>query len=464
MQPRPEFNPDLIRRYDRAGPRYTSYPTAVQFSSTLTAHQVRQLAHHSNEEPVPRPLSLYIHIPFCATLCFYCACNKIVTRNTQKAVTYLDYLYREVAMYGRLFDDDRRVVQLHLGGGTPTFLQPDQLENLITHIGSYFRLTDDIQRDYSIEIDPRTVSHQTLDRLQQIGFNRVSMGIQDFDSKVQAAVHRIQSPKETLDLLRYTRSQGFRSTNVDLIYGLPFQSVTSFSRTLDQLLEVMPDRLSIFNYAHLPHRFAPQQRIQEADLPDSEEKLQILGACIEQLTKAGYIHIGMDHFARPDDPMVTAAQEGSLHRNFQGYSTHARCELIGVGVSAISQIGKSYSQNSKDLFSYQEMIEDNQLPITRGVELSRDDEVRRDVIEKLMCQGEVNLPDALARHHIAYADYFQAELRRLEPLAQDKLVTVSGRGLIRVSPAGRYLLRNICMIFDHYLESHTEVSRHSRVI
>ena len=226
----------------------------------------------------------------------------------------------------------------------------------------------------------------------------------------------------------------------------------------------MPDRLSIFNYAHLPHRFAPQQRIQEADLPDSEEKLQILGACIEQLTKAGYVHIGMDHFARPDDPMVTAAQEGSLHRNFQGYSTHARCELIGVGVSAISQIGKSYSQNSKDLFSYQEMIEDNQLPITRGVELSRDDEVRRDVIEKLMCQGEVNLPDALARHHIAYADYFQAELRRLEPLAQDKLVTVSGRGLIRVSPAGRYLLRNICMIFDHYLESHTEVSRHSRVI
>jgi oxygen-independent coproporphyrinogen-3 oxidase len=297
-----------------------------------------------------------------------------------------------------------------------------------------------------------------------MGFNRISMGVQDFDPKVQAAVHRVQSPEKTLDLLRHTRALGFRSTNVDLIYGLPFQSISSFSHTLDQLLEVLPDRLSIFNYAHLPHLFAPQQRIRSADLPDSAEKLGILGACIEKLTSAGYIHIGMDHFARPDDPMVRAGQDGSLHRNFQGYSTHAYCELIGLGVSAISQIGTSYSQNSKDLFAYQEQIDNNQLPVARGIELNHDDELRRYIIEQLMCAGGVRLPEALSSYGIADLDYFQAELQKLRLLADDGLVTVTRGNHIQVTPAGRFLLRNICMIFDRYLSPHPGQSHHSRAI
>lgn len=464
MSPNPVFNPDLIRRYDHAGPRYTSYPTAIQFSEAITSTRVCQLARLSNEDPIPRSLSLYVHIPFCATLCFYCACNKIVTKTTHKAAIYLDHLRREIEMYGQLFDDDRQAVQMHFGGGTPTFLQPDQLEQLITHIGQHFRLTDDPERDYSIEIDPRTVSRHSLDQLQQMGFNRISMGVQDFDPKVQAAVHRVQSPEKTLDLLRHTRALGFRSTNVDLIYGLPFQSISSFSHTLDQLLEVLPDRLSIFNYAHLPHLFAPQQRIRSADLPDSAEKLGILGACIEKLTSAGYIHIGMDHFARPDDPMVRAGQDGSLHRNFQGYSTHACCELIGLGVSAISQIGTSYSQNSKDLFAYQEQIDNNQLPVARGIELNHDDELRRYIIEQLMCAGGVRLPEALSSYGIADLDYFQAELQKLRLLADDGLVTVTRGNHIQVTPAGRFLLRNICMVFDRYLSPHPGQSRHSRAI
>ncbi|HCV20471.1 MAG TPA: oxygen-independent coproporphyrinogen III oxidase [Gammaproteobacteria bacterium] len=458
------FDPDLIRRYDTAGPRYTSYPTAVQFSGDFTEQRYRQFARLSNEESDPRPLSLYLHIPFCSTLCFYCACNKVVTKNVDKGVDYLERLCHEIELQGELLDNGRPVVQMHFGGGTPTFLSAEQLERLVAHIGRHFRLTEDNARDYSIEIDPRTVSTDTLDRLQQAGFNRISLGVQDFDPVVQQAVHRIQPREDTIQLLQYARSRGFRSTNVDLIYGLPFQSVGSFSRTLDEILEALPDRLSIFNYAHLPSLFAPQQRIHEKDLPDSEEKLRILDTCVERLTGAGYVYIGMDHFARPDDLLSRSQRDGTLHRNFQGYSTHANSDLIGLGVSAISQVGRSYSQNHKDLHAYQADLDASHLATIRGIELTRDDELRRSVIEQLMCFGQVSLRQVLQAHHIDQEDYFEAELTNLQPMASDGLLTVKNDDLVEVSSAGRFLLRNICMVFDCYLGHTPGRPRHSRVI
>ena len=462
--PVPQFDPDLVRRYAGAGPRYTSYPTALQFTKAFDAGQLKTFAQSSNEELLPRDLSLYVHIPFCATLCFYCACNKIVTRNARTAADYLERLHREVAMYGSLFDDDRELTQLHLGGGTPTFLDTAQIRDLLGCIGEHFPVTDDVSRDYSIEIDPRTVSEETLDRLREIGFNRVSMGVQDFDPVVQKAVHREQSCEKTLSLVRHARTQGFRSTNVDLIYGLPLQTASSFTATLDRLLEVSPDRLSIFHYAHLPHLFFPQRRILESQLPSSEEKLNILGAAIERLAEAGYIHIGMDHFARPDDPLVSAFHDGTLHRNFQGYSTHAECDLIGVGVSAISHIGDSYSQNTKLLSEYQDGIDAGEFPIDRGLALSRDDKIRQSVIERLMCAGEVDLDEVSAEHRPVPEDYFQDDLERLQTLLRDDLITFPSARIIRVTAKGRFLLRNICMIFDRYIEPTADIPRHSRVI
>lgn len=460
----PQFDPDLVRRYAGAGPRYTSYPTALQFKETFDATQLKTFAQSSNEELLPRDLSLYVHIPFCATLCFYCACNKIVTRNARTAADYLERLNREAAMYGRLFDNDRQLTQLHLGGGTPTFLDTAQIRDLLDCIGRHFRVTDDVSRDYSIEIDPRTVSEETLDRLREIGFNRISMGVQDFDPQVQKAVHREQSSEKTLSLVRHARTQGFRSTNVDLIYGLPLQTAASFTATLDRLLEVSPDRLSIFHYAHLPHLFFPQRRILEAQLPSSEEKLNILGAAIERLGEAGYIHIGMDHFARPDDPLASAFHDGTLHRNFQGYSTHAECDLIGIGVSAISHIGDSYSQNTKSLAEYQKGIDAGAFPIDRGLALSRDDKIRQSVIERLMCTGEVDLDEVAAEHRLVPEDYFGDEFGRLQTLLRDELIMLPSPRIIRVTAKGRFLLRNICMIFDRYIKPTAGIPRHSRVI
>ena len=462
--PGPDFDLDLIRRYGCSGPRYTSYPTALQFTTGFDAVQLKEVIQRSNEELLPRALSLYVHIPFCSTLCFYCACNKIVTRNATRAADYLVRLHSEVAMYSQLFDDDRELVQLHLGGGTPTFLNTAQIRQLVAQIGDHFPLTDDVSRDYSIEIDPRTVSHETLDQLREIGFNRVSMGVQDFDPSVQKAIHREQPCEETLSLIRHAQAQGFRSTNIDLIYGLPLQTVASFTVTLDRLLEVTPDRLSIFHYAHLPHLFSPQQRIVEPQLPDSEEKLRILGAVIMQLSDAGYVYIGMDHFAREDDPLVSAFHDGTLHRNFQGYSTHAQCDLIGVGVSAISHIGNSYSQNTKSLSHYQECIDAGELPVDRGLELSQEDTIRQLVIEQLMCVGEVDLDEVFVEYGLVPGDYFASELERLQPLVDDDLITHPSPRVVRVTRKGRYLLRNICMIFDQYIGSDADVLRHSRVL
>ncbi|MDH5447366.1 MAG: oxygen-independent coproporphyrinogen III oxidase, partial [Gammaproteobacteria bacterium] len=339
------FDLDLIRRYDKAGPRYTSYPTAVQFHENFAEREYKDYAIKSNENG--QPLSLYFHLPFCDTVCFYCACNKIITKNRKRSMPYLQRLFQEISLQAALFDPDRPVTQLHWGGGTPTFLSHDEMRQLMAETRRYFKLLDDDNGEYSIEIDPREADAETINVLRELGFNRLSLGVQDFDPAVQKAVNRIQSEAETEEVIQAARDVGFHSVSIDLMYGLPLQSVATFSQTLDKVIAMSPDRLSVFNYAHLPQMFKTQRQINEAELPPPEEKLAILQLCVQRLTDEGYVYIGMDHFAKPDDELAIAQQEGTLYRNFQGYSTQAECDLIAMGVTAVSKIGNSYSQNVK---------------------------------------------------------------------------------------------------------------------
>ncbi len=456
------FDIDLIRRYDKSGPRYTSYPTAVQFHEGFGEAQYRACAAATNEEPQLRPLSLYFHIPFCDTLCFYCACNKIATKNRAHAEPYLEDLHREIALQGALFDSRRTVDQLHWGGGTPTFISHSQMAALMEQTRRHFTLRDDDSGEYSIEIDPREVQPDTIRFLRTLGFNRMSMGVQDFDTAVQRAVNRIQSEEQTFTVLQQAREEGFKSVSVDLIYGLPFQSVAGFSRTVEKVIAAAPDRLSVFNYAHLPELFKPQRRIASADLPAPAEKLEILQTTIEQLTAAGYVYIGMDHFARPGDELAVAQREGSLYRNFQGYSTHAECDLIGLGVTSISMVGASYSQNVKGTEDYRRLLAQGQLPIYRGIHLDADDLLRRDVITRLICQFELDFAAVEAAHGVVFAEYFATELEELAQMEVDGLLRLE-RDAIRVNPAGRLLIRNICMVFDKYLRDKAG-QRFSKVI
>jgi oxygen-independent coproporphyrinogen III oxidase len=448
MQANPIFNADLIRRYDKAGPRYTSYPTAVQFHSGFDETQYRQQAGISNARG--GPLSLYFHIPFCDTVCFYCACNKVVTKNRAKAQPYLDDLYREMALQAALFDAGRPVEQLHWGGGTPTFLSLEQMRELMTRTGEHFALKTDDSGEYSIEIDPREADAHTVAVLRSLGFNRMSLGVQDFDPTVQQAVNRIQSEEKTLEVLQAARAEGFHGISIDLIYGLPFQTVETFVRTLDRVIDAGPDRLSVFNYAHLPTRFMPQRRIHEDDLPPPAVKLSILEATIERLTSAGYVLIGMDHFAKPDDPLARAQREGSLYRNFQGYATHAECDLVAMGVSSIGQVGDCFSQNVKDLDSYRTLLAEGRLPIERGLVVNADDKLRRAVITQLICHFELDGDAVGEQFGIDFGDYFADELEGLEPFVEDGLLTLDGHR-IQVLPTGRLMIRNICMTFDRYL-------------
>ena len=460
MQANPIFDADLIRRYDKAGPRYTSYPTAVQFHAGFNETQYREQADVSNARG--GPLSLYFHIPFCDTVCFYCACNKVATKDRSKAQPYLEDVYREMALQSALFDDGRPVEQLHWGGGTPTFLSLDQMRELMTRTGEHFQLKTDDTGEYSIEIDPREADPATVAVLREIGFNRMSLGVQDFDPRVQKAVNRIQSEEETLAVLQAARAEGFHGISIDLIYGLPFQTVDGFLRTLDRVIEASPDRLSVFNYAHLPTRFMPQRRISEEDLPTPAEKLSILEATIHHLTGAGYVLIGMDHFAKPDDPLARAQREGSLYRNFQGYATHAECDLVAMGVSAISQVGDSFSQNVKDIDTYHQILADGRLPLERGFVVNEDDKLRRAVITELICHFELDGDRIGERFGIDFEDYFADELENLEPFIDDGLLSVEG-SQIRVLPVGRLMIRNICMTFDRYLDT-TGERRFSRTL
>lgn len=454
------FEPELIRRYDKSGPRYTSYPTAVQFHDEFGEAQYRVAAQRSNE--AGGPLSLYVHIPFCDTVCYYCACNKVVTKDRGRAQPYVDDVVRELALQAPLFDAGRPVDQLHWGGGTPTFLSDDQMREIMQAAGRHFALKTDDTGEYSIEIDPREADAHTIAVLRELGFNRISLGVQDFDPAVQKAVNRIQSIAETRTVIDAARAEAFHGVSLDLIYGLPFQNRDSFRRTLDTVIEMAPDRLSIFNYAHLPTRFKPQRRIDTDDLPSSAEKLAILGGSIERLQEAGYVLIGMDHFARPDDPLAIAQSNGTLHRNFQGYSTHAECDMVAVGVSSISQVGDAFSQNTKDLIAYHEAVSAGRLPIERGYVLTPEDHIRRFVIVSLISHFRLDFAAVTRRFGIDVPNHFAEALAQLQPMAADGLVRLSPNS-VDVLPRGRLLIRNICMAFDEYLNPEG-LQRFSRVI
>ena len=455
------FDPDLIARHQREGPRYTSYPTADRFLEAFNAESYgRQLARHRFETPA-RPWSLYVHLPFCATVCYYCGCNKIATRDTSRASDYVDYLLREVAMHADQLGDDRRLAQVHWGGGTPTFLPVEQMRRLMLGLRSQFDLLE--HAEVAIEVDPRTVDAGGVEELASLGFNRMSIGVQDFDPDVQAAVNRIQSEAQTLAVMEAARDAGFRSINVDLIYGLPRQSSSSFERTLDQVIAAAPDRIALYSYAHLPQTFKPQRRINEAQLPSPEAKLQIFAVAIRRLTDAGFVYIGMDHFAKPDDELAVAQRQGRLQRNFQGYSTRADCDLIALGVSGIGAVGASYYQNQRQLADYYNAIDRGVLPIMRGLELTPDDLLRRAVIHSLMCHFALSTEAVETAHQISFEAYFRQELKELEQFASDGLVELRD-GRIVVTPLGRFLVRNICMIFDRYLREREQRARYSKVI
>ncbi len=438
----------LITKYDRPGPRYTSYPTADRFSNEFGVRDYRADLAARASSPGDVPLSLYIHLPFCNTVCFYCGCNKIVTRDHSRSATYLRHLEREFELVAQMLSGSRRVTQLHLGGGTPTFLSDQELRSMMSSLARHFEL---LPGEYAIEIDPRTVDATRIAALAAMGFNRMSLGVQDFDPAVQAAVNRVQSPLETANAITAARRCGVTSINVDLIYGLPKQTVAGFRHTLEQVVVMHPDRIALYSYAHLPGMFKPQRRIEEGDLPDGAAKLEIMASAVAQLAQAGYAYIGMDHFALQHDELAIAQRDGRLHRNFQGYSTQPDCDLIAFGISAISKVGATYSQNVKTLDEYYAALDRGELPVARGIALGADDRLRRDVIQAVMCNFALDLAVIEATHAIRFRDYFAAEWRELEGLARDGLVTLS-EDRISVTATGRFLVRIVAMVFDRYVK------------
>lgn len=456
------FDAALITRYALDGPRYTSYPSAALFNATLDVHAYHDAVRRSNARA--GDVSLYVHIPFCDTVCFYCGCNKVITKNRSRADSYVDALGTEIALQSALFGQGRRIRQLHWGGGTPTFLSRLQILQLMNRISEHFVLTPDRDdAEYSIEIDPRAIDNATITALRQVGFNRLSLGVQDFDPVVQQAVNRIQPREMTADAIRSARENGFKSISVDLIYGLPHQTVSSYARTLDTIIELAPDRLSVFAYSHLPHRFKMQRQIDSKALPSSAQRLAILQRVIERLSDAGYVYIGMDHFARPDDELAIAQRNGTLHRNFQGYSTHADCDMLGIGASSIGRIDDVYAQNEKDVERYEARVRQGKLPIARGWRLSADDQIRRDVIGRLMCVFSVRFADVEAAHGISFTTYFERELEALRELEADGLLSVDEERIV-VPMRGRLLIRNICMTFDRYLTASATRPQYSRTV
>lgn len=458
-----EFSRPLHEKYNVPGPRYTSYPTAPHFSADYGAADHIAAARASNGNPLPRPLSLYVHIPFCQSLCYYCACTRIITRHSEKAEVYLHYLLREIAMQGTLFDRDRELRQLHLGGGTPTYFSDRQLWRLMQGINQAFTPAPAEQREFAVEIDPRAVGEETMAILGELGFNRMSLGVQDFDPLVQSAINRIQSAEQVRRVIDQGRAAGMDSLSLDLIYGLPYQSVTSFDRTLDQVLAFRPERLSVYNYAHLPQRVKAQRLIARHTLPDPREKLAILEHTFQRLSEAGYLAIGMDHFALPDSDLARAMADNTLQRNFQGYATHGECDLIGTGMSAISMIDNHYSQNAAWLRGYYRALDGGQLPIVRGHHPDFDDTVRRVVIEHLMSRTWLDFASIERRFGIHFPQYFAAELSALAPLEADGLLVRSPAG-IRICPRGRLLLRNIAMVFDRYLHRQPAPALYSHTV
>ncbi|MDK1289130.1 oxygen-independent coproporphyrinogen III oxidase [Pseudoalteromonas umbrosa] len=452
----PHWEDSLIQKYNISGPRYTSYPTALSLASGYTQSDLTNaIASSAN-----RALSLYIHIPFCHQLCYYCGCNKIITRHQSKADVYLDHLLQEIAAQAPLFKD-YQIEQLHLGGGTPTFLTAEQMNRLIDALEQHFDFTHTAQR--GIEIDPRSLTEGMLESLKALGFNRVSFGVQDFNDQVQAAVNRPQQIDEVLTVLHKARALGFKSINMDMIYGLPHQTPETYQATIEQLIELAPDRVSLFNYAHLPDRFAAQRKLKEHDMPTPEQKLAIFKATLERMTQAGYQYIGMDHFAKQDDELAIAQREGQLHRNFQGYTTHGNCDLLGLGVSSISQIGNAILQNEKDLKPYYQAVSEQKNAISKGISLHQDDLIRAAVIKQLICHFDLDKTAINAQFNIDFDEYFAQALQALEPLETDGLV-INDQNAITVTAKGTLFIRIICMCFDAYLQQQIKNTRFSRVI
>ena len=454
------WDTDLIRRYDQVGPRYTSYPTDAQFHDGVSSFDSLHALRDSRK--AQRALSLYVHVPFCANICYYCACNKVITKDRGRAAPYLQRLEQEIELLSCHLDPAQQVEQLHFGGGTPTFLSHDQLRQLMAKLRKHFNLLDDDSGDYGIEIDPREADWSTMGLLRELGFNRVSLGVQDLDPFVQQAINRLQTVEQTRAIVEAAHTLQFRSVNIDLMYGLPKQTPDSFARTVDSVIALQPDRLSLFNYAHLPEHFPAQRRINTGDLPAQDDKLLMLQNSIEQLTRAGYRYIGMDHFALPDDELAIAQEDGTLQRNFQGYTTHSHCDLIGLGVSAISQVGDLYSQNNTDIALYQQALDNQQLSTHRGRQCNADDRLRRAVIQQLICAFSVEFASIEKSFGIDFRRYFADIWPQLEQMAIDGLIELSAER-IDIRPSGRLLARSICRLFDHYLGA-MPVQRLSQVI
>lgn len=457
------FDVELARRYSVPGPRYTSYPTANQFHADFGALEYRQSVQRSNEDPIPKPLSLYVHVPFCENPCFYCGCTRIITRDHTLSDRYVAALIAEIRQQAALFDADRPLTQLHFGGGTPSFLSHGQLGAILNAVAEYFNVPSAETLECSIEVDPRTVAPADLSKLRAIGFNRISLGIQDFDLAVQRAVNRVQSVEHTAGVIASARAAHFASINVDLIYGLPKQTLSGFENTLEQVIALGPDRIAAYSYAHLPHLFRAQNQIHGGDLPAPETKLSLLASTVTRLTEAGYIYIGMDHFALPTDELARAARTGALRRNFQGYSTQAECDIIGVGMSAISAVGDCYAQNQKFLPEYYRQIEHNQLATARGVVLSDDDQIRRAVIERLLCNGVVDYAWFERQFQEDFRHYFETELSAIGALQRDGIVKLSD-SMLQLTPVGRYLMRAPAMCFDRYLQHAMAVTPFSKIV
>lgn len=450
----------ILRRFDVTGPRYTSYPTADRFVDAFDAKTYESWLKKRAIGGFGRALSLYVHLPFCNTICFYCACNKVVTKDHGRSSKYLKYIEKEVALQSALLDE-HEVAQIHWGGGTPTFLSDQELRQLMEILDSRFERSDGAE--CSIEVDPRSVGADTISLLAQLGFNRISVGVQDFDPAVQKAVNRVQSEEQTFDVIRAARGSGFKSVNLDLIYGLPKQNVISFNRTLEKVIEADPDRIALYNYAHLPQVFKPQRRIAEADLPSVDQRLQIFSLAVRRLCEAGYTYIGMDHFAKPGDDLAVAQRQGRLHRNFQGYSTHADCDLLSFGISAIGKVGPTYSQNVRTLEEYYDRLDHDALPVMRGIELNADDLVRRSLIQALMCHFEVSLESLEIAHLIDFRRYFAAEIEDLKLFIDAGLVELDDEWLT-VTPRGRFVVRSVCMVFDRYLREGRQRASYSKVM
>lgn len=454
---------DLLTRFDISGPRYTSYPTADRFVEAFTAEDYSQALtlRRQGGAVSAMPLSLYIHIPFCESLCYYCACNKIITKHHDRAAAYLRYLSREVDLHTAQMGLGQTITQLHLGGGTPTFLTDDELRELMAMLRRNFTFATN--GEYAIEVDPRTMDASRLDTLAELGFNRLSLGVQDFDPAVQKSVHRVQPAEQVFALVAAARARGFNSINIDLIYGLPLQSPESFDRTLVLVNELKPERIALYAYAHLPERFKPQRRINTVELPSSVAKVAMLSRSMSALMSAGYVYVGMDHFALPTDSLAIAKRQGRLHRNFQGYSTQPDCDLLGLGVSSIGRIGATYSQNAKTLEAYYDHLDQGRFPVERGLALSRDDLVRRAVIMAVMCQGHVAFESIELAFLMDFKQYFSQELIALQKLAEQGLVAVDDAG-IHVTDMGWFFVRAVAMVFDRYLQTDRTRAKFSKII